>query len=97
MNKKNSGKPPFNTIIEVPKWDKAPPIVEVTWIDACQSSTTLYPGRLECGITNRSVGYLVFQNDNWTVVAMEWSDDNRKFRDYSQIPTGWIKRTRRLR
>jgi hypothetical protein len=87
----------FNTIVEVAYWEKTPPMVEVTWFDAAHTTGYVWGGTFDCGITNRTTGYLIYEGKDWTMVAMEWSDENRKARDVTQIPTGWIKKVRRLK
>lgn len=71
--------------------------MEVTWYDAAHTTGYVWPGRFDCGLLSRTVGFLVYKDLDWTMVGMEWSDDNRKFRDITQIPTGWIKNIKRLK
>ena len=71
--------------------------MEVLWLDAAHNSGYVHSGEFDCGIYNRTVGYLIYEGKDWTVVAMEWSEDNRKTRDVTQVPTGWVKKVRRLK
>lgn len=86
----------------------AVPIVEVVWLDAMleytdrQSAAPVTAEELaantEIGTINRSVGYLVHQDEQCVRIAMEATHGTGEgFRDVLTIPTSLVRRVKKMR
>jgi hypothetical protein len=74
---------------------KKPPLVQVTWLDACFYSRTFKHDELHLAplATRHTSGYLVHQDEKETKLAqtLDKDDDGRWESDgVFTIPTGWI-------
>jgi hypothetical protein len=83
---------------------KTPPLVEVSWTDACNNfgpSRTLEEARRVSLTRRRTVGYLVLNEDRVIVAETfdepENIDDVPEVENLTVIPAGWVQKIKYLR
>jgi hypothetical protein len=63
--------------IVIPEFKK-PQIVEVTWLDAANWAGNVAPGKYRVGALLNDVGYLLYEDKDWIVIAQEAGDDSAR-------------------
>ena len=78
---------------------KRPPLVEVTWLDACsyRQDLAIRKARRKCRLmTRRTVGYLVRETKRVVVVAQTFDPEDKMVASTWAIPAPWIIRRRKV-
>ena len=71
-------------------------IVEVTWLDGPRRTKSRAPREVELGSPNKTVGYLVREDKNAIVIAMEYWPEGEIYRNKVTIPKADVKRVRNV-
>lgn len=71
-------------------------IVEVTWLDARHQFGPVGKTEIEFGATIMTLGYLLYRDKEFIVVAMEYWPDDNVYRNVSSIPRALVKRVRKI-
>lgn len=75
---------------------KSPQMWEVEWVDAASNNGTVYAGKYEPGVVVKDVGYLIYQGNDWIILAQEISS-NSYTRRTIEIPTYAVWKMRRVK